>query len=110
MGEVIAAVRSLGTGEQVLAQDEVIELLRLASRRREQQQAVTQAVQRLTPRERQVLQAVAKGLSDREIAERLHVSHETVRTHLVNIFGKLGVESRLQALLLAVRHGVVTLD
>jgi len=57
-----------------------------------------------------VLESVAEGLSDKEIARRLSVSHETVRTHMVNILGKLGVESRLQALLLAVRHGYISLD
>jgi len=110
VAEIIDAVRKLGAGDQVLTQAEIIELLRLAARRREQDRAVTQALERLTPRERQVLEAVSHGWSDKEIAERLSVSHETIRTHMVNILGKLGVESRLQALLLAVRHGLITLD
>jgi DNA-binding NarL/FixJ family response regulator len=54
-----------------------------------------------------VLQALADGLSDKEIAERLHIGVGTVRNHIVSIFGKLGVQSRLQALVFAVRHGVV---
>ena len=66
-------------------------------------------IARLTPREVQVLGALAEGLSDREIGARLHVSTETVRTHMVNLLAKLGVDSRLQALLFAVRHGLVTL-
>jgi DNA-binding NarL/FixJ family response regulator len=44
------------------------------------------------------------------MAQRLHVTTETVRTHMVNILGKLGVESRLQALVYAVRHGAVKIE
>jgi RNA polymerase sigma factor (sigma-70 family) len=108
--EIIDAVRKLAAGEQILTQAEIIELLRLSAQRREQDHAVTQALQRLTPREREVLEAVSRGGSDKEIAQELSVSHETVRTHMVNILGKLGVDSRLQALLLAVRHGFIKLD
>ncbi len=53
-----------------------------------------------------MLESVAEGLSDKEIARRLSVSHETVRTHMVNILGKLGVESRTAAATYAVRHGL----
>ena len=56
-----------------------------------------------------MLQALADGLSDKEIAERLYVGSGTVRSHVVNIFGKLGVHSRLQALLFAVRHGLINI-
>ncbi|MDP9350256.1 MAG: LuxR C-terminal-related transcriptional regulator, partial [Chloroflexota bacterium] len=62
---------------------------------------------RLTPREREVLQALADGLNDKEIAQRLHISSETARTHMVNILSKLGVNSRLQALVFAIRHRAV---
>jgi DNA-binding NarL/FixJ family response regulator len=56
-----------------------------------------------------VLHALAAGLSDKDIAERLHVAPKTVRTHMANILGKLGLESRLQVLVLAVRYGQVTI-
>ncbi len=62
---------------------------------------------RLTVREREVLQALADGLSDREIAARFNVSTKTVRAHMANLLAKLNVDSRLQALIFAVRHGVV---
>jgi DNA-binding NarL/FixJ family response regulator len=68
------------------------------------------AIARLTVRERDVLTALACGLSDKEIADRLYVSHETVRTHMVNVLGKLGVSSRLQALVFSVRRGLVQID
>lgn len=53
------------------------------------------------------MQALADGLEDREIAGRMYVSAGTVRTHMVSIHKKLGLNSRLQALVFAVRHGVV---
>jgi RNA polymerase sigma factor (sigma-70 family) len=84
-------------------------LLRLAEQRQRKNRAVRSALARLTPRERDVLAALAQGLSDKEIAQNLHVGRETVHTHMVNLMGKLGVESRLQALVFAIRHGVVRL-
>ena len=107
IAEIMAAVRRLGMGEQLLELSEVVELLRIAGRRREQDRSAQVVISRLTRREREVLQALADGLNDREIAERLHISTETVRTHMVNILRKLGVDSRLQALVFAARHGIV---
>jgi DNA-binding NarL/FixJ family response regulator len=66
--------------------------------------------EKLTPREREVLQALAEGLSDKEIAQRLHLGVGTVHSHVTNILSKLEVSSRLQALVFAVRHGVVTIE
>lgn len=62
----------------------------------------------LTPREVEVLQLVAPGLSNREIGERLHISAKTVRNHLSSIFEKLGVDDRIQAALYAFQRGWVT--
>jgi RNA polymerase sigma factor (sigma-70 family) len=107
IAEVIDTVRRLARGEEIMSLAETIKLLRLATRQREQGRAAQLAIGQLTPREREVLQALSEGLSDKEIAEQLHVSSETVRTHMVHILGKLGVESRLQALVFAVRHGVI---
>ncbi|MFM8594754.1 MAG: response regulator [Chloroflexota bacterium] len=110
VGEVVDAINKLAEGEALLGQGEVIDLLRFAAQKRERDYGAVAALERLTPRERQVLEAVAEGLSDKEIAVKLSVSHETVRTHMVNILGKLGVDSRLQALLMAVRYGFISLD
>jgi len=110
LDEIIGAVRRIHGGESLLGRREMIDLLRLATQQREQDRAGRQAISRLTPREREVLQALAAGLSDKGIADRLYLSHQTVRTHMVNVMGKLGAESRLQALVVALRHGVVTLD
>jgi DNA-binding NarL/FixJ family response regulator len=57
-----------------------------------------------------VLWALADGLSDKEIAKRLNVSVGTVGNHFTNIFKKLGVHSRLQVLVFALRHGFIDVD
>ena len=51
----------------------------------------------ITAREQEVLRLLSEGLSNREIADRLCVSVGTIKTHLTNIYGKLGVNSRMQA-------------
>ncbi len=106
-GEVIGAARRLVAGEPLLSTEEAVELLRLAGRSRDRDRDARRSIGQLTPREKEVLQALAEGLSDKEISGRLHVGAGTVRNHLVSIFGKLGTNSRLQTLVFALRHGVV---
>lgn len=108
--DVIAAINRLQAGEHLISPMETIELLRLVAQQRERDRTAQAAIARLTRREREVLQALSSGLHDREIADRLNVSTETIRTHMVNILHKLGVDSRLQALVFAMRHGLVTTD
>jgi NarL family two-component system response regulator LiaR len=67
-------------------------------------------VQALTPRELEVLQCLARGLSNRQIAESLFISDRTVQAHLSNIFSKLHVTSRVEAVLAAIRLRLFTLD
>lgn len=110
MEDLLAAIRRLYLGEQLLSPQEVIEALRLVARERESEHEARQAIARLTPREREVLQALAEGLSDKEISGRLHVGTGTVHSHVTSILSKLEVSSRLQALVFAVRHGVVTIE
>lgn len=105
--EVVNAVRRLRAGEQIHTAHEIFELLKLGSRDREQEQLARFAASRLTPRERQVLQALAEGYSNREIADRLGISPETEHAHAVRLFAKLGVHSRVGALAFALRHGLV---
>jgi DNA-binding NarL/FixJ family response regulator len=64
----------------------------------------------LTPRERDVIRLVALGLRNAEVAERLFISDETVKTHLNNIFRKLDLRDRVELTLYAARIGVVKLD
>jgi DNA-binding NarL/FixJ family response regulator len=105
--DIIGAVRRLRAGEALLSPGEVIEMLRVVSREREEKREALQAIEKLTSREREILRTLAEGLESREIAEKLNITVETERTHMVNILHKLGVHSRLQALVFAARHGLV---
>jgi DNA-binding NarL/FixJ family response regulator len=107
IGEIVDAVRRLRSGEALLSPTEVIEMLRMVSRKRQEEYEAQKAIEKLTPREKQVLQALAEGLDSKDIAGRLHITIETERTHMVNILNKLGVHSRLQALVFAARHDIV---
>jgi DNA-binding NarL/FixJ family response regulator len=84
-------VRRLEAGEALLSPGDVVEMLRLVNRERQEELSARRAVERLTPRETEVLQALAEGLESREIAERFSVPVETEHTHMVNILHKLGV-------------------
>lgn len=105
--EITQAVRRLLAGEALIAMEELIEMLRLASRQREREYQERSSVKQLTLREKEILQCLAEGLNDRQIAQRLHISFETERNHMTNIFAKVGVRSRLQAILFAIRCGIV---
>src|SRR5215207_4665379 len=107
IGEIVDAVRRLRSGEALLSPAEIIEMLRMVSRRRQEEYEAQKAIEKLTPREKQVLQALAEGLDSKNIAEKLYITIETERTHMVNILNKLGVHSRLQALVFAARYGIV---
>jgi DNA-binding NarL/FixJ family response regulator len=107
LNEIIDAVRRLSNGESIIDPAEMMRLLRYATRQHDEVTQTRAIAEALTPREHEVLDALAEGLSDKEIAEKLVVSTETVRTHMVNILAKLGVNSRLQALVFAIRHGLV---
>ncbi|MDO4953190.1 MAG: response regulator transcription factor [Synergistaceae bacterium] len=64
----------------------------------------------VSTREREVMTLAAQGLSGKEIADRLYISERTVQTHLASIYDKLGAKNKTEAMLLAIKYGIVTLD
>jgi DNA-binding NarL/FixJ family response regulator len=107
--EIIGAIRRLVAGDALLSPREAIELFRLADQRRESERSAHRLVAHLTPREQDLLRLLAEGLPDAAIAERLAISPKTVRNQMVGLLAKLQVDSRLQALVVAARHGIVTI-
>ncbi|GIV00444.1 MAG: DNA-binding response regulator [Actinomycetota bacterium] len=105
---VAEAVRRAYRGEPIHDEDEVETALRRLRHRRSADADAAARLQRLTPRERQVLERMATGASSEEIARALGMSPHTLRTHVQNILLKLGVHSKMEALVLAIRHGLVT--
>jgi DNA-binding NarL/FixJ family response regulator len=69
----------------------------------------TQSPEVLTDREVEVLILVAKGSANKEIAEELHISNSTVKTHIASIFQKLGTNDRTEAVTMALRKGIIKL-
>lgn len=106
--QIVEAVRRLRAGETLIPLTETVELLRFAGRERERASSAQRLIDSLTAREREVLQLLADGLDGAAVASRLHISPRTQRNHVANILSKLGVHSQLQALVFALRHGVVT--
>jgi DNA-binding NarL/FixJ family response regulator/signal transduction histidine kinase len=107
LDEVADAVQRLRAGETLLPLEEVVELLRFAGGQAEQDRQHRAAITRLTPREREVLQALADGLDSRQIADGLGISVRTERNHVASVLTKLGVHSQLQAVLFALHYGII---
>ncbi len=104
--EVVSAVRAAHAGEILLPRAVVYEIAqRVALTRR--RAIVRRPVEQLTPRELEVLSALAEGLSSREICDRLFIAQNTLRTHVQNIMNKLRVHSKLEAVAFALRHELV---
>lgn len=108
--EIIEAMRRLAAGDTLLTHREIKDLLRIAVQYREEELKIRSAAERLTKREMEVLTALSEGMSNKEIASHMHISVETERSHMVNILTKLGARSRLQALVIAARYGIVGLN
>ena len=104
--ELVRAIHQVHRGESSLHPMIARKLLQELSRPAEQ----TPAPEPLTEREVEVLQLVAQGRSNQEIADLLVISEATVRTHVSNILGKLHLASRTQAALYALRQGLASLE
>jgi two-component system, NarL family, response regulator LiaR len=99
--EVVAAVRSAAVGEASVSPA-------LLGRVLPQLRNSTDTGNRLTPREREILEQMAAGKPNGEIAEALFVSVNTVRNHVANVLTKLGARTRVEAVAIATREGLVT--
>ena len=106
--ELIDAVHRVYDGESVLHPSIARKVLRRFSREPEPQPNPTDDL--LTERELDVLRLAAKGLSNRQIADQLVLSPRTVQSHMGNLFGKLGVGSRTEAVMVGLRRGWLVLD
>jgi len=99
--ELFAAIRTVAQGKAVLAPAVAMRLLR---------QRQMPAAEALSVRELEVLTQVARGASNKEIAQILHLSEATVKTHLIHLFGKLGVADRTAAVTIALERGLLRLE
>ncbi len=105
--ELIEAVRRVAAGESVLHPAIAAKVLNRVSRR--ESPAEETPVESLTERELEVLRLAALGHSNREIADQLYVSPRTVQSHMANIFGKLNVGSRTEAVMVGLKRGWIHL-
>ncbi|MDH6677513.1 DNA-binding NarL/FixJ family response regulator [Rhodococcus sp. LBL1] len=106
--ELIRAVRVVADGDALLAPSVTRRLISDVTRRRAAPRPRHPQLDSLTPREREVLELIAGGLSNTEIAERLFVAEQTVKTHVGKVLSKLSLRDRAQAVVLAYESGLVT--
>jgi len=105
--ELVHAVKVVARGEALIAPSITKRLIDEIAERPPPQGAPPEALESLTQRELEVLQLVARGLSNQEIAEELFVSETTVKTHVGRVLMKLGLRDRVQAVVMAYESGVV---
>ena len=103
--EVADAVRRAHRGEPLNPQDEVNAAMDRLKRVRSRDGDMAHRLDRLTPRELEILQLLSDGRSPENICSALAVSRSTLRTHVQNVLMKLGVHSKLDAIVAAIRHG-----
>jgi DNA-binding NarL/FixJ family response regulator len=108
--EVLDAVCAAAEGRSLLDPRELSALIQEAAKHKSARQDSELLFSQLTEREREVLAAVASGQSNDEIAAALVLSPQTIQTHVRNILAKLGVHSKLEAVLFAARHGFVEIS
>lgn len=100
LSHLLHVMRGVVKGETWLPRAETGAVLRLLLEDREQRRESDRLLAALTPREREILSCLADGAGRHDVAERLHLSANTVRTHLQNLMAKLGVHSTLEAVAL----------
>ena len=104
--DVIAAIRAVSQGKSFFS-PKVSRLLQEEYVQRLQQEGKDDSYEALTPREREILQMIAEGQANKDVANKLNLSLYTVETHRGNILQKLGLRSAAEVVLYAVRKGIV---
>jgi len=108
--EVIHAVRGVVAGEAVLSASVSQQIIKYALRHVVTKRLPLDTVERITARELGILRLAAMGMSNKDIAQKLNLSERTVKGYLAEIFSKLNVGSRTEAVITALRAGALTLD
>ena len=106
--ELLSAAKAAADGEVLIDPATLTRLLAQVAREREIQREATMLLEDLTEREREILQLLAEGMRNDDIAAKLYISPQTVQTHVRNILGKLRVHSKLEAVAFAVKYGAIT--
>ena len=104
---LVEAIHVVHAGNALLSPSITRRLIADYAARRDPLTPPTQLLERLTPREREVLMLVARGLSNGEIARHLVVTEATVKSHFGNVLQKLDLRDRVQAVVFAYEHGIV---
>ena len=104
---LVEAIRVVHAGDALLSPSVTRRLVEDYARRSDPVRPPDDVIRHLTPREREVLVLVARGLNNDEIAAELVVSRATVKTHVSNVLAKLGLRDRVQAVVYAHEHGLV---
>ncbi len=105
--DIIAAVRAVAAGDAVLTPRVTAAMIARLNLPKRTAQTDSSVLDDLTAREREVFDALAEGLSNSEIAERLWLSESTVKTHVGRVLTKLGMRDRVQVVVFAFRTGVI---
>jgi DNA-binding NarL/FixJ family response regulator len=105
--QLIAAIHTIATGESMLSPSVMRMVIDNVARRPPPDPYAQRRLHNLTPRERDVLELVARGLSNTEIAATLMVEESTIKTHMKRILAKLNLRDRVQAAILAYETGLV---
>ncbi|HEV3103802.1 MAG TPA: response regulator transcription factor [Candidatus Dormibacteraeota bacterium] len=104
--DLVRAIRVVASGDALLAPSVTRRLIEEFAKRPEPQARKAKQLETLTERERDVLREVARGLTNAEIAARLHVAETTVKTHVAHVLDKLQLRDRVQAVILAYEAGL----
>jgi DNA-binding NarL/FixJ family response regulator len=105
--QLIAGIHVIAAGEALLSPSVTRTVVDRMAREPRPDPAVGRRLRGLTPREREILQLVARGLSNQEISAALFVEESTVKTHMKRILAKLGLRDRVQAVILGYETGLV---